>query len=150
MPLCPLRPRNEGLPHDTSPTNTVRRNLRKICLLLQAFEDLHKSIDYYALDLSQKELERTLSHVPDFEYVSCHGLLGTYDDGVTWLKQPGIVNKTKCIIHLGSSIGKYFIHLKECSPVLLFFPTSPSRAPYLRLSLDSLLLQSRMTSRGLT
>ncbi|KAG6003635.1 Ergothioneine biosynthesis protein 1 [Claviceps maximensis] len=82
-------------------------NLRKVCLLLQAFEDAHKSIDYYALDLSQKELERTLAHVPDFKFVSCHGLLGTYDDGVTWLKQPAIVNRTKCIIHLGSSIGNF-------------------------------------------
>ncbi|KAG5950565.1 Ergothioneine biosynthesis protein 1 [Claviceps sorghi] len=82
-------------------------NLRKVCLLLQAFEDAQKSIDYYALDLSQKELERTLAHVPDFKFVSCHGLLGTYDDGVTWLKQPAVVDRTKCILHLGSSIGNF-------------------------------------------
>lgn len=85
----------------------ARRNLRKVCLLLQAFEDAHKSIDYYALDLSREELERTLSHVPDFEHVSCHGLLGTYEDGVMWLKQPAIVDRSKCILHLGSSIGEF-------------------------------------------
>ncbi|GAO19046.1 hypothetical protein UVI_02056430 [Ustilaginoidea virens] len=79
-------------------------NLRKVCLLLQAFEDARKSINYYALDLSQTELERTLSHVPDFKHVSCHGLLGTYDDGVAWLKQPALVAVPKCILHLGSSI----------------------------------------------
>lgn len=97
------------LPHASSPTHTMHRNLRKVCLLLQAFEDAQKSIDYYALDLSQKELERTLAHVPDFKFVSCHGLLGTYDDGLTWLKQPARLGRTKCIIHLGSSIGEYWI-----------------------------------------
>ncbi|KAK2616840.1 Ergothioneine biosynthesis protein 1 [Conoideocrella luteorostrata] len=91
-------------------------NLRKVCLLLQAFEDAHKSIDYYALDLSKKELERTLSHVPDFKYVSCHGLLGTYDDGVTWLKQPVNMDRPKCILHLGSSIGNF--HRDEAAEFL--------------------------------
>ncbi|KAG6037530.1 Ergothioneine biosynthesis protein 1 [Claviceps citrina] len=82
-------------------------NLRKVFHLLRAFEDAHKTIDYYALDLSQTELERTLGHLPHFEHVSCHGLLGTYDDGVTWLKQPAIVDRSKCILHLGSSIGNF-------------------------------------------
>ncbi|KAF4979752.1 hypothetical protein FZEAL_4109 [Fusarium zealandicum] len=82
-------------------------NLRKICLLLQAFEELHKPIQYFALDLSSKELERTLAQVPDFKYVSCHGLLGTYDDGREWLKHPSILVRSKCIIHLGSSIGNF-------------------------------------------
>ncbi|KAG6234139.1 Ergothioneine biosynthesis protein 1 [Claviceps purpurea] len=110
-------------------------NLRKICLLLQAFEDSHKSIDYYALDLSQKELERTLSHVPDFKYVSCHGLLGTYDDGVTWLKQPGIVNKTKCIIHLGSSIGNF--HRNEAADFLQTFADVMKPDDSMVIGLDS-------------
>ncbi|PHH60245.1 hypothetical protein CDD80_1656 [Ophiocordyceps camponoti-rufipedis] len=52
-------------------------NLRKVCLLLEAFERLAKPVDYYALDLSQQELERTLAHLPRFEFVACHGLLGT-------------------------------------------------------------------------
>ncbi|KAH7159828.1 C-type lectin protein [Dactylonectria estremocensis] len=82
-------------------------NLRKVCLLLQAFEDLAKPIQYFALDLSRKELERTLAQVPDYKYVSCHGLLGTYDDGREWLKQPAIAGRSKCILHLGSSIGNF-------------------------------------------
>ncbi|OAQ87380.1 hypothetical protein VFPBJ_01420 [Purpureocillium lilacinum] len=82
-------------------------NLRKVCLLLQAFEDQAKPIDYYALDLSQKELERTLAHVPAFQHVSCHGLLGTYDDGKEWLKQQELLRRPKCILHLGSSIGNF-------------------------------------------
>lgn len=80
------------------------RNLRKVCILLQCFEDQAKPVDYYALDLSQEELERTLADVPAFKYVSCHGLLGTYDDGKEWLKQQD-ASMTKCILHLGSSIG---------------------------------------------
>ncbi|KAG8427315.1 Ergothioneine biosynthesis protein 1 [Metarhizium acridum] len=91
-------------------------NLRKVCLLLQAFEDARKSIDYYALDLSKKELERTLSHVPDFKYVRYHGLLGTYDDGTVWLKQPFVVDRPKCIVHLGSSIGNF--HRDEAAEFL--------------------------------
>lgn len=88
---------------------TIRRNLRKICLLLQEFEKAKKPIQYFALDLSLKELERTLAQVPDFKYVSCHGLLGTYDDGREWLKHPSLTSRSKCIIHLGSSIGALLI-----------------------------------------
>lgn len=85
-----------------------------MCLLLQAFEDQGKAIDYYALDLSQTELERTLSHVPSFKHVSCHGLLGTYDDGCEWLKHPAVVGTPKCILHLGSSIGES-VNMRCCN-----------------------------------
>lgn len=90
---------------------TRSRNLRKVCLLLQAFEDLAKPIQYFALDLSRKELERTLAQVPDFKYVSCHGLLGTYDDGREWLKHPSLTGRSKCILHLGSSIGMFLMRI---------------------------------------
>ncbi|KAF9881705.1 duf323 domain protein [Colletotrichum karsti] len=82
-------------------------NLRKIGILLQAFEDAGKSIDYYALDLSLEELERTLAQLPSFRHVKCHGLLGTYDDGREWLKKPSNLARTKCIVSLGSSIGNF-------------------------------------------
>ncbi|OAQ66057.1 hypothetical protein VFPPC_14279 [Pochonia chlamydosporia 170] len=110
-------------------------NLRKVCLLLQAFEDAHKSIDYYALDLSQKELERTLSHVPDFKYVRCHGLLGTYDDGTVWLKQPSIMAKPKCILHLGSSIGNF--HRDEAAEFLQSYADVLKPEDSLIVGLDS-------------
>jgi uncharacterized SAM-dependent methyltransferase len=93
----------------------VYRNLRKVCLLLQAFEDAHKKIDYFALDLSQTELERTLAEVPAFQFVTCRGLLGTYDDGREWLKQESLSDRPKCIVHLGSSLGTIFPHF------LIFF-----------------------------
>ncbi len=74
-------------------------------ILLRALDDAGKSIDYYALDLSQKELERTLSDVPKFKNVVLRGLLGTYDDGLEWLKSGENASRPKCILSLGSSIG---------------------------------------------
>ncbi|KAK5991381.1 Ergothioneine biosynthesis protein 1 [Cladobotryum mycophilum] len=106
----------EKIPDGSMVVELGSGNLRKVCLLLQAFEDLGKKIDYFALDLSQTELERTLAAVPEFKYVSCHGLRGTYDDGREWLKQPSIVGRPKCILHLGSSIGNF--HRDEAAEFL--------------------------------
>ncbi|KAH8596089.1 DUF323 domain protein [Bisporella sp. PMI_857] len=82
-------------------------NLRKILILLRALENVGKDVDYYALDLSVKELKRTLEQVPVFKHVRCHGLHGTYDDGLDWLKTPENRSKPKCIMSLGSSIGNF-------------------------------------------
>lgn len=82
-------------------------NLRKVNLLLQALDKAGKNIDYYALDLSREELERTLAQVPSYNHVKCHGLLGTYDDGRDWLKTAENTSRQKCILHLGSSIGNF-------------------------------------------
>ena len=73
--------------------------------ILQALEDAGKKVDYYALDLSKQELSRTLAQLPNYKYVRCHGLLGTYDDGREWLKRPSVSSRPKCIMSLGSSIG---------------------------------------------
>lgn len=81
-------------------------NLRKVNLLLQALEDAAKTIDYYALDLSQQELERTLAQLPPYRHVRAHGLLGTYDEGRDWLKDPSNATRQKCILSLGSSVGE--------------------------------------------
>ncbi|KAI1081723.1 C-type lectin protein [Whalleya microplaca] len=85
-------------------------NLRKVLHLLQALEDAGKNVDYYALDLSEQELHRTLAQLPAFRHVRCHGLLGTYDDGREWLKGPSISAKRKCVLSLGSSIGNFHRH----------------------------------------
>lgn len=74
-------------------------------ILLQALDAVGKDIDYYALDLSLDELRRTLEQVPEFKHVKCHGLHGTYDDGLEWLKLSENSSRTKCIMSLGSSIG---------------------------------------------
>jgi uncharacterized SAM-dependent methyltransferase len=77
-----------------------------VSILLKALDAAGKSIDYYALDLSQTELERTLASVPHFENVVCHGLLGTYDDGLEWIRHGSHASRPKCILSLGSSIGQ--------------------------------------------
>lgn len=45
-------------------TNTHHSNLRKVNILLQAIERQGKSIEYYAVDLSLPELERTFAEIP--------------------------------------------------------------------------------------
>ena len=74
-------------------------------ILLRALDAAGKSIDYFALDLSLEELKRTLEQVPEFKHVRCHGLHGTYDDGLAWLKLPENSSRPKCVLSLGSSIG---------------------------------------------
>lgn len=40
------------------------RNLRKVNILLQAIDRLEKDVEYYAVDLSLPELQRTFSQIP--------------------------------------------------------------------------------------
>lgn len=94
-------------------------------ILLQALERAQKDVDYFALDLSLPELERTLRAVPQgiFKHVRCYGLHGTYDDGLEWLKQPKNIDRPKCILSLGSSIGNFSRQeaaefLKSFTPVM--------------------------------
>jgi L-histidine Nalpha-methyltransferase / hercynylcysteine S-oxide synthase len=88
---------------------TTYRNLRKINILLRALDRAEKDVDYYALDLSRSELDRTLSAVPPgtFQHVRCHGLYGTYDDGLEWLRKSSNSSRTKVIMTMGSSIGNF-------------------------------------------
>jgi EasF-like predicted methyltransferase len=54
-------------------------------------------------------LQRTLADVPQgkFRTVRCHGLHGTYDDGLAWLQSPSRTGRSRIIISLGSSIGNF-------------------------------------------
>ena len=83
--------------------------MRKIRILLDTLEKLGKDVEYYALDLSLTELERTFSELPKDEYkhVQYRGLLGTYDDGLKWLKQPANRSRPVWILTLGSSLGNF-------------------------------------------
>lgn len=77
-------------------------------VLLEAIDNLGKAVDYYALDLSLNELERTLSgQSTKFTHVTCAGLWGTYDDGLVWLQAPEVASKRKTILSLGSSVGNF-------------------------------------------
>ena len=59
--------------------------------------------------MSLSELQRTLAALPlgTFKYVRCHGLLGTYEDGLEWLKEAENIHRSKCVMSLGSSIGNF-------------------------------------------
>jgi len=84
-------------------------SLRKIMILLQALEDLRKPVDYYALDLSRSELERTLQAVNPgtFQCVRCHGLLGDYDAGLEWLQRFQNASRPRVVLSLGSTLGSF-------------------------------------------
>ena len=78
-------------------------------MLLREFETLEKHVDYYAVDLSLSELQRTFSniHTEEFSYVRIHGLYGTYDDALSWLSAPENRNRPTAVLSMGSSIGNF-------------------------------------------
>ncbi|KAI8093632.1 uncharacterized protein BX664DRAFT_295507 [Halteromyces radiatus] len=82
-------------------------SLRKTELILKAMEMKKKRVTYYALDLDQHELEKSLSSLGNqFNYVQLYGLLGTYEQGIPWLSQQYTSRSTpKVVLWLGSSIG---------------------------------------------
>ncbi|KAF3003670.1 hypothetical protein E8E13_008496 [Curvularia kusanoi] len=96
-------------------------NLRKVNILLQAIDRLGKDVEYYAVDLSLPELERTFSEIPTdgYKHVKCYGLHGTYDHALEWLKSSSVKDKPKTILWLGSSLGNFKRH--EAAPFLAGF-----------------------------
>ncbi|KAL8669098.1 MAG: hypothetical protein Q9168_006300 [Polycauliona sp. 1 TL-2023] len=96
------------IPHESDILELGSGNLRKVQILLDALELAHKRVNYFALDLSKPELERTLAAVPKhYRFVHCQGLWGTYDDGLEWLKRPEKQRRPKWILSLGSSLGNF-------------------------------------------
>ena len=80
--------------------------------MLDALEVAKKDIEYFALDLSLPELERTFAmlDIEAYQHVSFRGLHGTYDDALSWLKNRpnnSVDGSTTCIMTLGSSIGNF-------------------------------------------
>jgi len=79
-------------------------SLRKTTLLLDALESAKIAVTYYALDLMRDELDKSLKKLLNrYQYVTVKGLLGTYDDGMTVIKEWN----NKLVMWLGSSIGNY-------------------------------------------
>ncbi|KAI9268693.1 hypothetical protein BY458DRAFT_475596 [Sporodiniella umbellata] len=80
--------------------------LRKTEVVLNAIEKRGIHVSYYALDLDQHELEKSLASLGEFEYVRLYGLLGTYDQGIPWISQEfALKGIQKNFMWLGSSIG---------------------------------------------
>ncbi|KAJ5900851.1 Ergothioneine biosynthesis protein 1 [Penicillium subrubescens] len=99
----------ERIPQNAQLVELGSGNLRKIEILLRECERVEKQVDYYALDLSLVELQRTFSEIsPEgFTYVGLHGLHGTYDDALLWLKNPENRTRPTVVLSMGSSLGNF-------------------------------------------
>lgn len=99
----------EHIPPDARVIELGSGNLRKVKILFEALERAKKPIDYFALDLSYPELERTFDKIKtsDFKYVKFNAFHGTYDDGLKWLSDPKHEDKVNVVVSLGSSIGNF-------------------------------------------
>ncbi|KAB8074790.1 hypothetical protein BDV29DRAFT_173092 [Aspergillus leporis] len=99
----------ERIPDNAQLLELGSGNLRKVEILLREFERVGKRVDYYALDLSLSELQRTFSEVSieEFTHVGFHGLHGTYDDALTWLGNTENRKRPTAILSMGSSLGNF-------------------------------------------
>lgn len=118
--------------------------MRKIKILLDTLERHGKDVEYYALDLSLTELERTFSELPkdQYKHVQYRGLLGTYDDGLKWLKQPADRSRPLWILTLGSSLGN-FDH-DEAAMFLRDFAISMGPRDHMIVGLDACQNEARV------
>ncbi|KAJ4379613.1 hypothetical protein N0V86_004794 [Didymella sp. IMI 355093] len=112
-------------------------NLRKVNILLQAIDRLGKDVEYYAVDLSLPELERTFSEIPTegYKHVKPYGLHGTYDHALEWLKSSSVKDKPKTILWLGSSLGNFKRH--ESAPFLAGFSDAIKPGDTMLIGIDS-------------
>ncbi|KAJ5561057.1 Methyltransferase domain of unknown function DUF2260 [Penicillium sp. DV-2018c] len=99
----------ERIPENAQLVELGSGNLRKIEIILRECERIKKKVDYYALDLSLVELQRTFSEISpeSFMHIGLHGLHGTYDDAVDWLKRPENRERPTVVMSMGSSIGNF-------------------------------------------
>ncbi|KAH7089271.1 hypothetical protein FB567DRAFT_591382 [Paraphoma chrysanthemicola] len=112
-------------------------NLRKVNILLQAIDRLGKDVEYYAVDLSLPELQRTFAEIPieGYKHVTCHGLFGTYDNALEWLNSSSVRNKPKAILWLGSSLGNFKRY--EVPPFLAGFREAIRPGDTMLIGIDS-------------
>ncbi|KAF1955820.1 hypothetical protein CC80DRAFT_492772 [Byssothecium circinans] len=112
-------------------------NLRKVNILLQAIERQGKEVEYYAVDLSLPELERTFAEVPTegYKHIQCFGLHGTYAHALEWLKSPQMSARPKTILWLGSSLGNFKRH--EVPPFLSGFRAAIKPGDTMLIGIDA-------------
>ncbi|OJJ47777.1 hypothetical protein ASPZODRAFT_29861, partial [Penicilliopsis zonata CBS 506.65] len=86
-------------------------SLSKTAVLLEALERLQRPVTYYALDVSSAALSQSLARLTQSmgvcRFVSIQGLLGTYDDGLAWLRSKSLSERTNTpvtILWLGNSV----------------------------------------------
>ena len=96
-----------------------------------------KDVDYYALDLSLSELQRTFAEVSVncYQHVRLHGLHGTYDDALKWLGPPESRSRPTVILSMGSSLGNF--SRPEAAGFLAQFAKLLGPADHMAIGLDS-------------
>ena len=82
----------------------------KIAPVLRCLIAQNRSVDYYALDVSEAEIKRSLKSLSEdcgitSNKIRCYGLLGTFEDAQSWLQRGENSHKPKCLVSLGSAIG---------------------------------------------
>ncbi|KAG0367029.1 hypothetical protein BGX24_003435 [Mortierella sp. AD032] len=87
-------------------------SLEKTQVLLQAVAKAPQivfGVDYYALDINREALVESLASLPTLKKVKCHGLFGTYNNGLHHIATLRRRNDVEQVPHvfmwLGSSIG---------------------------------------------
>lgn len=118
--------------------------MRKINILLKACERAGKAVEYFALDLSLSELQRTFSDiaVDEFRHVKFSGLHGTYDDGLAWLSKTVSPTTPTWALTLGSSIGNF--SREEASRFLQSFANVLGPGDSLLVGLDACQIPQRV------
>ena len=106
-------------------------------ILLKAFERAAKSVEYFALDLSLSELERTFSEIltGTYHHVKCYALHGTYDDAIVWLEKPENQTRPLCVLFLGSSLGNFT--REGAARFLTCFVSKLKSSDYMLIGLDA-------------
>ncbi|KAK7413674.1 hypothetical protein QQX98_007456 [Neonectria punicea] len=80
-------------------------DVRKAKPLLDYLEQLKNSVWYFAVDLSREALEHQMGILtPQYQYVKCCGLWGTFDNGLAWLNAQSFENP-RFFMSLGSIFG---------------------------------------------
>ncbi|KAI3326430.1 histidine-specific methyltransferase [Xylariaceae sp. AK1471] len=85
--------------------------IHKTKLILSGFRKQQKPVQYFALDVSYEGLEASLVELrrsfEDCPFITITGLLGTYNDSVTWLGGFKSLRKYRSVtvLWLGNSIG---------------------------------------------
>ncbi|KAI0449216.1 histidine-specific methyltransferase [Xylaria acuta] len=108
-------------------------SVRKTKLLLSGFRKQNKPIHYFALDVSRESLESNLGEMKrEFEgcdFITITGLLGTYDDCITWLSGLEMAQGygSATIMFLGNSFANMESH-EEASFFLERFRIACRRA----------------------
>jgi L-histidine Nalpha-methyltransferase / hercynylcysteine S-oxide synthase len=123
-------------------------NLSKTKILLRALDAGEKPISFYALDLSLSNLRRSLTDVPPtlYKHVKCHGLYGTFEDGLSWLQQSANALPQKCLLSLGATVGNF--DRDEAAEFLNGFGKClrPGGKDFMLISLDACKDESRIVN----